>query len=422
MKIAQIAPIWYRVPPKKYGGTEQVVSALTEGLVARGHEVTLFASEDSVSRAKLVSTVPKGIIEMGFPFSEIVHPLAHLLTAVAKPHQFDILHFHFTFVFDYVTLALAAKLPNAIFTLHAPLPTDPERSHRLKLWQGSFKAIPLVSISNSQRAGVPLNFVRTVYNGIDLAQFSFNNEVGEKLLYLSRISVQKGTATAIAVAQKLGKPLLLAGKVDPHSARDVVYFESEVKPLLSRGGIEEVGEINVSQKSEIYGQAKALLFPIAWEEPFGLVMIESMACGTPVVAFARGSVPEVVKDGVTGFIVEPEAEDVTGPAATVSRASLQFNCEITASSPSSPPRSEVKTPHGRPSSASPVTSAPSWIIKKRGIEGLVEAVARIYAMPPEEYRAMRRACRAHVEENFTVERMVEGYERIYEQLRKGRNP
>ena len=371
MNIAQIGPIWYRIPPIKYGGTELIVHHLTEELVRRGHQVTLFATGDSVTKARLQSFFHHGLFEQGYSFEDFSDPLYHTISVLDNASAFDILHFHFTSKMDYVNMALVRNMPNVLFTLHVPLPEKKELLNRKRLLEERLHMIPLVSISNNQRAGFQMHFINTVYNAIDITQFPYTEAVIDgQILWLSRISYQKGTVETIQTAKRLNLPLILVGKVDTNGPHEVDYFDHRVKPLLNglRGTL--YGEINPQEKILHYRQAKLFLFPIQWEEPFGLVMIEAMACGTPIVAFARGSVPEVVVDGVTGFIVNSSDQDVRG----------------------------------------------NWVVRKTGIDGLCEAVERIYKMPEDQYRVMRAACRKHVETHFTVEKMVDGYEQAYRKI------
>ncbi len=371
MKIAQVAPIWYRIPPKKYGGTELVVTNLTEGLVAKGHEVTLFATADSQTKARLIPTTPIGILEQGKGFEEAIIPLNHTLTALEMQDQFDIIHFHFTNKFDYINLALTKNIPKILYTLHVPLPIQSNLQNKRQLFEDKFNTIPFVSISNNQRADMKLNFLSTIYHGIHINHFPFLSiDKNNAMLWLSRISYQKGPYEALQIALKLKFNIIFVGKVDMNAPKDVIYFDNKIKPLLQNPKIQFVDEADFETKTKYYSESKLFILPIQWEEPFGLIFIESMACGTPVVAYARGSVPEVIKDGETGFIVNSSDKDIRG----------------------------------------------DWIVKKTGFEGLCEAVERIYAMPEAEYRQMRRNCRAHVEQHFTVERMVDEYEKVYEQI------
>ncbi len=295
MRIAQIAPLMESVPPRLYGGTERIVSWLTEELVRQGHDVTLFASGDSITAANLVPCTTEAI-----RLSETMRDyLPHTLMMAERTHRlagaFDILHFHV----DMFHFPLFRGMPNkTLTTLHG-------RQDLPDLWPfyRAFPEMPLVSISDSQRAPIAdANFAGTVLHGlpVDLHRPSYDPR-GGYLAFLGRISSEKRPDRAIKIARALGIPLKIAAKVDK---ADEKYFETEIKPLLDQGGdVEFIGEVDERGKTKFLGEARALLFPIDWPEPFGLVMIEAMACGTPVLAFRHGSVPEVIEDGVTGRIV-----------------------------------------------------------------------------------------------------------------------
>ena len=294
MKIAQVAPLYESVPPHLYGGTERVVSYLTEALVQQGNDVTLFASGDSITEARLVPGC-----ERSLRLSEdCVDPMAHhavmLDKVFAMAEEFDVIHFH--------TFSKNMGLRN-VTTLHGRLDLpDLEPLYR------HFSELPLVSISYSQREPVAeANWVGNVYHGLpgDLLKPHF--ETGKYLAFLGRISPEKRPDRAIRIALKAGIPLKIAAKID---RVDREYFDSQIKPLLKNPGIEYIGEITESEKSEFLGNAYAYLFPIDWPEPFGLTMIEAMACGTPTIAFSCGSVGEVLQDGVSGFIVNSESAAV----------------------------------------------------------------------------------------------------------------
>jgi glycosyltransferase involved in cell wall biosynthesis len=301
MRIAQIAPLYESVPPKLYGGTERVVSYLTEELVRQGHEVTLFASGDSVTAAQLES----GCKEALRLSSTCVDPLAHhtimLDKVLDRADDFDILHFHTDYAHFPATRNL--QLPT-VTTLHGRL----DLPDLVPLYE-QFARQPLISISQSQREPLGnVNWVGNVYHGLPINLYRpSHNASDEYLAFLGRISPEKRPDRAIRIAQKIGMPLKIAAKIDKV---DRPYFESIVRPLLDHPGVEFVGEINETQKCEFLGNAFAYLFPIDWPEPFGLTMIEAMACGTPTVAFRCGSVPEVIDDGLTGFIVDDEDEAV----------------------------------------------------------------------------------------------------------------
>lgn len=292
MRIAQVAPLYESVPPKGYGGTERVVSWLTEELVQLGHEVTLFATGDSVTEAQLVGGSPKALREMNGYGDALAYHYLMMEKLVQQSARFDVIHAHLDYlIFPFLR---AHKLPS-VTTLHGRLDLP-----SLEPLFREFTDMPLVSISNSQRT--PLSFANwqsTVYHGLPADLLHFNSQPSDYVLFLGRICPDKGVDKAIEIAVRAGIPLKIAAKVDP---LDVDYFEKTIKPLLDQPGVEFLGEASQDQKSELIGGAKAMLFPILWPEPFGLVMIEAMACGTPVIAFDCGSVPEVMEHGVTGFI------------------------------------------------------------------------------------------------------------------------
>jgi glycosyltransferase involved in cell wall biosynthesis len=339
MRIAQIAPLWERVPPPAYGGVELVVGLLTDELVRRGHEVTLFASGDSISLAKLESVHPQALRLAPNVKEYGIYEMLQLSQVYERAHEFDIIHSHMGC--SALPFANLVKTPT-IHTLHGIFTPDNEKmfSHA--------KSQPFVSISNAQREPrLGLNCVATVYNGIDLDSHQFYPQPSEEpyLAFLGRISPEKGTHLAIAIAKQAGWKLKMAGKVD---VVDVDYFEQEIKPLIDGEQIQYLGEANHFQKNTLLGNAVGMLFPITWREPFGLVMIESMAAGTPVVAMELGSTSEVIAHGKTGFLCN-------------------------------------------------------------SVEECVEAIARLPEID-------RRACREHVLAQFSVKRMVDGYEAVYRQV------
>ncbi|SRR5579884_811034 len=291
MKIAQISPLYESVPPKFYGGTERVVSILTEGLVRNGHEVTLFASGDSKTRAQLVPVCREAL-----RLSNVKDPCADHILQLAmvydRADEFDLIHSHA----DYFTFPFAQKSGTpTVTTLHGRLDTpELQGIHRY------FKSHPLISISHSQRSPFPFaNWVGTVHHGLPMERYHFYPEPGKYLAFLGRISPEKRPDLAITLAQKTGIPLKIAAKV---GNQDRDYFETVIRPLIKPPLIEFIGEIGEDEKNMFLGEALALLFPIDWPEPFGLVMIESLACGTPVIARPCGSVTEILAHGKTGFI------------------------------------------------------------------------------------------------------------------------
>lgn len=301
LRIAQLAPLYERIPPKLYGGTERVVSYITEELVRRGHQVTLFASGDSETGAVLSPGCPQslrlaGKAELG-GFLQLPM-LSDVYEGAAN--RFDVIHSHI----DYWSFPFA-RLTNVptVATMHGRL--DVEELH--PVYQ-RYRSMPLISISDAQRTPLPLmNWVDTIYHGLPRDLLRFSPGPGKYLAFLGRISPEKRPDLAIEVARRVGIPLKIAAKVD---AVDRDYFETVIKPLLSAPNIEYIGEIGETQKSEFLGNALAFMFTIDWPEPFGLAMIEALACGTPVIARPCGSIPEVIRNEVTGFIVKSVDEMV----------------------------------------------------------------------------------------------------------------
>ena len=310
MKIAQIAPLCEAVPPKLYGGTERVVAYLTDALVDLGHDVTLFASANAKTKAKLVPLRAQAIrLDPAPRKSEVAAHLVMMDAVRGYADEFDVLHFHT----DLLHLPLFEDIARrTLTTIHGRLDiADLDRLYR------RWSDFPLISISDRQRGPIPdANWVGTVHHGLptDLLRFS-PHPLGGYLAFLGRISPEKRADRAIAIARSTGLPLKIAAKVDPV---DTAYFHREIEPLLDPPQIEYIGEIDEPEKSGFLGNALALLFPIDWPEPFGLVMIEAMACGTPVLAWDCGSVPEVIEPGLTGEIVSSEDEAVAAVARVIS--------------------------------------------------------------------------------------------------------
>lgn len=297
MKIAQVAPLVESVPPRGYGGTERMVHYLTEELVRLGHDVTLFASGDSRTNARLESGAPASLRSMGAA-DHVPQHLVMLERLFRRVEDFDVVHFHV----DYLHYPLSRRHGQVhVTTLHGRL----DLPELVSLYD-EYSEVPVISISESQRRPLPeLNWQATVLHGLPLDLYHPCEEQGDYLAFLGRVSPEKGLAQAIAIAREAGLELRIAAKVD---RLDRAYFEDVITPLLKQPGIVFLGELGDAEKNVFLGQAQAVLFPIDWEEPFGMVMMEAMACGTPVIAYERGSVPEVVDHGLTGFIVADQTQ------------------------------------------------------------------------------------------------------------------
>lgn len=339
MRIAQVAPLLERVPPPGYGGIELVVGLLTDELVRRGHEVTLFASGDSVTLAKLVSVHPHALRLDRTVKDYSIYEMLELASVYQRASEFDIIHSHM----GYTALPYANLVTTpTVHTLHGVFTPDNEKMFSFG------KKQPYVSISDAQREPrLGLNYVATVYNGIDISKYEFDSkpENPPYLAFLGRMSPEKGVHLAIEIAKQAGWTLKMAGKVD---VVDVEYFETQIKPHIDGKQIQYLGEANHTQKNALMGGAVATLFPITWREPFGLVMVESMASGTPVIAMNLGSTQEVISHGKTGFLCDR-------------------------------------------------------------IQECISAIEKVTQLD-------RYACRQHVENRFSVEQMVDGYEAVYQQI------
>ena len=317
MKIAQVAPLAESVPPKLYGGTERIVGYLTEELVRQGHDVTLFAAGDSITSAKLVPCTKKALRLNVHVRDPIPYTVMMLEEVRRRAGEFDVIHFHI----DLLQFAFARGLPVPhVTTLHGRQDL-PDLAPFFRM----FRELPLVSISHDQRRPLPkVNWAGNVYHGLprDLLQYSSIAE-GGYLAFLGRIAPEKRPDRAIEIAVRAGWPLKIAAKVDKV---DQAYWQEKIRPMVTQyPNIEYIGEIGDAEKAEFLGNAAALLFPIDWPEPFGLVMIEAMACGTPVIAFHAGSVPEVIDDGISGFVVETvqSAVDALGRLESLERGQVR---------------------------------------------------------------------------------------------------
>ncbi len=357
MKIALVAPVEETVPPRKYGGIELVVAHLANGLVRQGHDVTLFASGDSHTDATLVPLVPQAVRTLTAGEGQDRIREAWKYVALAKLMReldhgaFDIIHQHMGWRFS----AFEQDMPAPVVqTLHGILTPS-----YIQFLFRNFRTNKYISISDAQRTPLPdLDYVGTVYNGIEVSSFPFVEQPADYLAFLGRMSPEKGPKEAILAARAANMRLKMAAKVD---AVDRDYFEQEIQPLIDGTQVEFLGEVDAEQRNELLGHAKALLAPIQWDEPFGLYFVEAMATGTPVLSFGRGSVPEIVEDGVTGFFVEPAA----------------------------------------------------------GVEGMTELIRKLMDLSDGAYAAMRQASRRRVESAFSVERMVEGYLDAYARILAG---
>lgn len=354
LRIAQIAPLWYALPPKKYAGVERVAGNLTEELVKRGHDVTLFASGDSKTSAKLLSIRNRCLVKDKISWTDVLWDLENLSFAFKKAGDFDIIHSHIglraLFFQDLV------KTPT-IHTFHNPDYVKAKKnSPRLQILKNHFPDSNICFLSNDAKKSCPieLNRSRVVYNGVDTELFKFNAKPKDYYFWVGRFDYYKGVETAVQVAKKLGLKLYLAGKIDSGKKE---YFDSKIKPFLSEN-IKYLGEVAQKDLPELYANAKALIFPIEWREPFGLTMIEAQSCGTPVIVFDLGSAPEIVKDCKTGFVV---------------------------------PFLDKQ--------------------KNKNIEGIMQAVGRIDQIKRED-------CRSWIEKNFTLQKMADNYEKAYYEISK----
>jgi glycosyltransferase involved in cell wall biosynthesis len=319
VRIAQVAPLYESVPPHLYGGTERVVSYLTEELVRRGEDVTLFASGDSKTKAKLIPACERSL-RLTKAVDTLALHIVMLEEVIKRAGEFDIVHFHIDYL--HYSLSRRSRL-NHVTTLHGRLDLP-----NLSILYREFTDMPVISISDSQRRALPFAaWAGTVYHGLPPDEFHLRAQPEDYLLFLGRISPEKRVDRAIEIAKRAGRKLKIAAKID---RADRYYFNKHIKHLLDQPFIEFIGEVGRQEADKLLGGAAALLFPIDWPEPFGLVMIEALACGTPVIAFRCGSVPEVITDGVTGFIVEDieQAAKAVGRIGQIDRARCRKEFEI----------------------------------------------------------------------------------------------
>lgn len=363
LRIAQLGSIWETTPPPLYGGTERVVSNLTEGLVKKGHEITLFATGDSKTGARLISVTEEALYRRGISWGNELYPLMHAYSAFKMRNQFDLIHIHLSMPTDFIALAFAelVNIPTVI-TIHFRLPDKTEiKSDRYKAME-EFINLNYVSISNFQRTNKKLHYIATVYNGIDFSLYKFNPNGGDNLGWIGRFSPDKGAREAIKTASELRVKLILAGKIEIGDKENQKYFEDEIKPRIKDlSHYKYIGEINDREKSVFFGGLRCLLNPVTWREPFGLVVVEANACGTPVVAFDNGAMREIIEDGVNGYVV-----------------------------------------------------------KAGDINMMAKRVKEIYNMSDKEYQAFRKSSRKFAKNNFSAKRMTENYEKLYFKILSGK--
>ncbi len=374
LRIAQLSTPFIAVPPPDYGGTELVVYNLTEGLVKKGHKVTLFSTADSITSAKLQSTFKHALFyeEMEQLFSPSalklfwLHSLPTLYHAVLpfeQAQQFDIIHNHI----HYIGLFFASLTDKpTVHTYHGDLSTAAE-SPIEKMILEKYRHLPWTAISETQKKNCPikLNFIDVIHHGVPIEKFTYQEDSQDYMVWLGRITPKKGVAEAIKVSKITKKKLVIAGVVHE---RDREFFLRKVKPQIDNQLISFVGALEFPKKIDLYKNAKLLLYPVTWEEPFGLVMIEAMACGTPVVAYANGAVTEIVRDNETGFLINSKEVNQT-----------------------------------------------DFTIKKTGIEGLIEAINLMFS-DSGLYKKFRKNSRIRVEEKFTVEKMTDKYLQVYQKV------
>ncbi len=303
MKVGVIGPLWLNIPPVGYGGTELVVYNLVQGLTKDGHDVTLFGPKTAQVDCKVIPTIDAPLREQNIPWTDMLNTLHHITEAFDRAGQFDILHMHLNKSQDYLALPLAlhSKTP-VVFTFHFKLPTLQDNPLRYAILT-KYNKFPYTSISNSQRGKMPLNFIATVYNSLNIAEFPLTEKPEDYFIWLGKVNPLKGTKEAILAAKKAGVKLKVLGAIDEGVPAMKDYYYNEIKPLIDGTQITWYGTVTTQEKAKLLGGAKAFLNPILWEEPFGLVMAEAQATGTPVISFNRGAAPEVIVNGKTGFLI-----------------------------------------------------------------------------------------------------------------------
>lgn len=312
LRVAQVGTIWETTPPKTYGGTERVTHDLTEELVRQGHKVTLFATADSKTSAKLEHTTRHALYRKGIDWNNFLYPLEHIANAFERAEEFDIIHMHLNSKQDYIALVLAGfvKTP-VLFTMHFMLPEkkDKQRLDRYNLLL-RYKSRNFVTLSRAQQTLPFLNYTGVVYNGLKFPETLPAKHSGKYLLWLGRTCYEKGTLEAIKAAKLSGLPLILAGKIDKFNAAFSRYYEKKIKKHIDGKHIKYIGEVSDKQKISLFKNAITLLQPLMWNEPFGLTTIEAFGAGVPVIAFDKGPIREIMKAGVTGFVVNSVKEMV----------------------------------------------------------------------------------------------------------------
>ena len=357
MKIAQIAPPWIRIPPKNYGGAEQVINALVEEQVAQRHEVTLFATGDAQTSAKLVSYFPEALNASKVPWAAHLKPYYHLISALEQAKDFDIIHTHLSSSSDLYIFPLTARLQTPhITTLHSHFPFDRVQnwigdadSYFLEKWGAS---VPCVTISEQERKNIPehLQIIGVVYNGLAIHNYPLKERKRDTILvWLGRFTPEKGVHLAIEAAKRAHMPLVLAGTIDRYHQESLHYFRKQIEPTIDNEQVKYIGPVNLQEKCRLLNRAYGFLNPIEWEEPFGMVMIEAMAMGCPVISFNRGAAPELIIEGKTGFLVDT-------------------------------------------------------------LDEMVETIPKIAHID-------RKEARRHIEEHFSASAMARNYERLYQQIR-----
>lgn len=352
LKIAQVAPTWVKVPPEQYGGAELIISHLANGLSDLGHDVTLFASGDSETKAKLVSRIETAGGIGNEPLADFSKRMRYYLTTIDPllKSEFDIIHWHVSYdLLPYFIAQIPSRIPSVV-TFHNYY--EGIAGHVNDLFDVDSRSFN-VAISNNLIKQIPIKFAKVIYNGIDLEDFNYSEETDDYMVWVGRFKEIKGPDIAIEVADKLKKELRLAAE-----PRENEFYNNKIVPMLEQSKYSKyVGAVSKGERDQLVGKAKLFINPIKWEEPFGLVVPEANACGTPVIAYDRGAMSELIKDGFNGYLVKPD-----------------------------------------------------------DIKALEETIEKLYAMRPEEYLQMRKNARKHVEENFTVEKMVSDYEDIYKEI------